>query len=322
MSAASPWRPVDLVCAGYFALVGAAVVAFRGHVASWPADAGVHLLWVAAIAALAYGAAARPRHPLLAALRDLYPIACYAYGWIEMGHLLPMVTGAYRGTAFLEAADRALFGALPAQLPQLYRPWLDEVACAFYSGYYGLPLIAVWLSLRGRREELAAVLGTVTLTYFVNYVLFYALPALDPRSAAALAGGAGGAMGAASGVASAAGGVAGAARGAAAGAAPGDYTGFLFGAITRAFERGGGISGGCFPSSHVSGTVAWSAAVWRRSPRLGRALAVLAAGIAVATVYLHYHWAVDPLAGAALGLACAWLARRWVAREPAVRPGA
>ena len=57
-----------------------------------------------------------------------------------------------------------------------------------------------------------------------------------------------------------------------------------------------------FPSAHVAGSIATALAVTARLPVIGAALCVIAAGITIGSVLRRYHYAVDAVAGLALGL--------------------
>ncbi len=264
---------VDLVCAIYLAVSALAACWFRARYPGWVTIAALHAAAIGALWWLVREAAARPDYRILQMIRLLYPIAVYLLGWSEVKGFTPMIFGGYVATPHLMAADRAIFGAPPYQwIPRFYSPWLDETMVAFYSCYFLLPLLAVWLWWRGRRGVALAVLSIVMFDYSLNYAFFPLVPALDPRMANA-----------------------------AAGHPVREYTGFVLAAITRFLEPHGGIPGGCFPSSHVSGTVAWCLAAWRYVPRIGPAFTVISAGVVVSTVYLLYHHGVDSLAGIALG---------------------
>jgi membrane-associated phospholipid phosphatase len=58
-----------------------------------------------------------------------------------------------------------------------------------------------------------------------------------------------------------------------------------------------------FPSGHVAAVTAVALAVRKHAPRVGALFLFLAASIAVATVYGRYHYAVDAVAGALVGVA-------------------
>ncbi|GAA2538136.1 bifunctional phosphatase PAP2/diacylglycerol kinase family protein [Pseudonocardia hydrocarbonoxydans] len=66
-----------------------------------------------------------------------------------------------------------------------------------------------------------------------------------------------------------------------------------------------------FPSGHAASAAAFATAVAMESPRLGLAVAPLAATVAYSRVHVGVHWASDVVAGAALGTGLAWLSRRW-----------
>jgi membrane-associated phospholipid phosphatase len=59
---------------------------------------------------------------------------------------------------------------------------------------------------------------------------------------------------------------------------------------------------GCFPSLHVAYSFVGAFACWRMDRSIGLAACAWAGLIAVSTIYTKQHYAVDALAGAALGL--------------------
>ncbi|WP_423589285.1 phosphatase PAP2 family protein [Streptomyces sp. G5(2025)] len=65
-----------------------------------------------------------------------------------------------------------------------------------------------------------------------------------------------------------------------------------------------------FPSGHTAAAVAFTAAVLPTWPAAGVTCAVPAAMVAVERVQSGAHYPSDVVAGAAVGLACAWLTRR------------
>jgi membrane-associated phospholipid phosphatase len=57
-----------------------------------------------------------------------------------------------------------------------------------------------------------------------------------------------------------------------------------------------------FPSGHVAVSVASAASVWPVSPAAGTAIGVLALGVAIGAVSGRYHYVIDVVAGAVVGL--------------------
>ncbi len=66
-----------------------------------------------------------------------------------------------------------------------------------------------------------------------------------------------------------------------------------------------------FPSGHAASAAAFATAVAMESPKLGLAVAPLAATVAYSRMHVGVHWASDVVAGAALGSGIALLTRRW-----------
>lgn len=277
------WRLADYLALGYMAVLAVLLPWFHHHVPHWLKDFFVHLGFVLAGLEIVRAGELHPRNHALWFLRTFYPLATIFYGYFEMNHMNRMFTGSYWAMDALIEIDAWLFGAHPTVwMQRLYSPWLDEVMNFFYVSYYSFaPLATLPLFLRGKREETLAVFGIVTLAYVGNFVLFYAFPALCPRMIPELE----------------------ALRTA-------DYSGYFIASLTKYFQSEGAIAGGCFPSTHVSGAMAWSLATWRYNRKLSYVLLPLAFGVALATVYLGYHHALDPI----VGIVWAWAAYRIAVR--------
>ncbi len=72
----------------------------------------------------------------------------------------------------------------------------------------------------------------------------------------------------------------------------------------------GSAFGTAFPSSHVAATVAATIGAWCASPRMGRVFLVPCILLTLATVYTQMHYAVDAIAGLAVGLFGGWAATK------------
>jgi membrane-associated phospholipid phosphatase len=70
--------------------------------------------------------------------------------------------------------------------------------------------------------------------------------------------------------------------------------------------RHGSIQANTFPSAHAAGAIATALAVSSVMPSAGAVFAVIAVGITLATVLGRYHYALDSIAGVAVGVA-SWI---------------
>ncbi len=191
---------------------------------------------------------------------------------------------------FLYAADRALFGATPAvALSQAGGPLLDEIMHAFYFAYFPLIIGGIVLAWRGRgRETPAAGFHTaftcMMLGFFLSYVWYPFLPARGPWESPTVM----------------------------AGLRP--FDGWLFtDAITLIIENAA-VSGGCFPSAHVSGAWALTFGLYPKHRKWALWFGLLAAGLSVACVYTRYHHAVDVVGGLAVAMIAAMIGY-WLTRD-------
>ena len=84
------------------------------------------------------------------------------------------------------------------------------------------------------------------------------------------------------------------------------------------------VSGGCFPSAHVSGTWALTFGLYAEHPKAARWFGVVAAGLSVACIYTRYHHGVDVLAGLTVAAIASALGYRLTrgARSPQCVAGA
>jgi membrane-associated phospholipid phosphatase len=74
-----------------------------------------------------------------------------------------------------------------------------------------------------------------------------------------------------------------------------------------------------FPSSHAANAFALAFVLIRRYRRALWIFGPLATGVAFSRVYLNRHYMSDVIAGAAIGVLCAWAAARWFAHRAATK---
>lgn len=241
-------------------------------------DAPLHLLaFHLAIGALGLGALILPRiwdSPFSRWLRWWYPILLCTPFFEGLGRMVHILNPGLID-ARLIAADEAIFGSVLTPILQSHAtPWLTEIFYICYASYYTLiPAVGFPLYLRGGgayapfREFILAV----SLTFWVCYLHFLITPAGGPIFWP-------------------------------------DYPGPVLSpdggpitAIERWVFKTGTIVGGAFPSSHVA--VALVVAIYAMRFGVVPALFVpLFIGLAVSTVFAGYHYGVDVLYGAMVGV--------------------
>jgi len=285
---ATRFRLLDLASLGYVLFSCLVLALFGAGVPGrWTQTAIYALIGLAIVgaASLAEPEGSTPRRGY--SLRTLVPLLLLAYTWGQLRQLMPLAwSGSYPGTGFAVAADEWLFGGHPTVMVQaLHRDWLDELMAAMYFGYYLFLAVPVVLLARRQAERALAAASIVAVTYFTMFAFFVLVPTKGPRHTDGID------------------------------LVPTEFGGYFFGWLVRTLQGAESVVGAALPSSHVAGSVVCAViAVWWL-PALGRVLAPLAVGVAISTVYLGYHHAIDPITGVLWGLAGAWLGRAWLRRR-------
>ena len=174
--------------------------------------------------------------------------------------------------------DKFLFGTYPTiWCQQFYCPWLDEVMNLFYCGYYFLmPGIVITFLIKRDYRFLIFSLSLVSFTYLGSFILYFLFPTLSPAMASEIS----------------------------VQLSNSSTKVFMFSSLTKWFQSQGGIIGGALPSSHVFGWVIWSLILVKKNRKIGLPFALMIPGVAISTVYLGYHHAMDPLTGIIWGYVC------------------
>ena len=263
--------------ATYLVLSGLAL-AGPGRPSFWP------------LLALLHGALAlwgfRHRAPLTSGpaplrwLSDAYPLLVMPLLYAE----LPLLNQSLFGGAYFDdlviGLERALFGFEPARelASRLPQRWLSESLLAAYVSYYLIiyvpPLAIAW---KHGHAALRDAVFTLSLVFFAHYLFFVYFPVEGPRYRFASP-------------------------------VPAEARGPVY-ALAHSLLEAGSSRGAAFPSSHVGVSVAATILCWRwLRPVVPVVIAVLTIGLALGAVYGGFHYGVDALAGAALGMALALVA--------------
>ena len=165
------------------------------------------------------------------------------------------------------------------------RPWLTELMHSFYFSYYlYTPILGVFLYLAGRFREFESMVFAVLSAYAISYLFFAVTPTLGPRWALV--------------------------ESSFLDESEQRLDGYAFTRlINYIMYRGPALKGGAMPSSHSSTAVVFLVWCWRVWGVWGGAPAlVVVVGMWFSSVYGRYHYVLDVIVGALLGLAAVWLA--------------
>jgi len=277
------FRLVDIVCMAYFLLIAFLLVFFHMNVPNWPLYVAIHIGVVLGILEIVRWGEKDRDQMIKWFIRIFYPVAVSLLAWRELDTLIPLFFDDYWATDVIIRLEKSSFGVLPnVWFQQFYKPWLDELMNVFYSGYYlFMPLVGLLLFFKKKYEAALAAFSIGIFTYCVNFLLFFFIPVLAPFMAEGMAD-----------------------------YNIGSWTGYLVADFTRLIQSGGACRGATFPSSHISAVFVWSFIAFRFLRPLGYVLFLLAFCVAISTVYLGYHYALDSIFGLLLALICYPIALR------------
>ena len=239
------------------------------------------------LAALLIAARTARRRTSPGFIRDWLPLLLGPFLYIELRWLIPGA-GRPHADATIIAWEHVLFGGgdlsstLATRFPSLA---LSELLHACYASYYLLVYLPpALLYLQRQRADFARTMLALGMVYAICFATYLVFPVDGPRFL----------VGAAS-------------------APEGPVRGFVLHLLATGSSRGT-----AFPSSHIAASVVASLCALHAGRRMGLGVSVLTAGLAVATVYGGFHYAVDAVAGLMVGVAT-WLASRriWAALERA-----
>jgi membrane-associated phospholipid phosphatase len=252
------------VLAVYLALTAIPVMraGMMGATSSGLVVAALHTTMLAAIIALVVMGRA-------ADLVAWLPLALWPALYAEVPTVIAGLGGSFHD-ATVQGWERAIFGGQPAftlagAIPSRA---LSELLHLGYLSYYPLIYLPpILLFVRGRRAEFAQTVFALTCVWVACLVAFAVFPVEGPRYQWS----------------------------------PPAELGPIRMLVLVLLESGS-ARGTAFPSSHVAVAVVQTMAALRYQPRVGAIASVATVLLACGAVYGGFHYAVDVIAGAALGL--------------------
>ena len=273
-------RPVEYLLLGYLGLVTVVAVArAAGNPACW------WLVLSHALAACLIYLVTRPGlGPLGRTIREIFPLILLLALYSELDVLNAGGVTVHDGR--IEHWELALFGFEPSRdwwqaAPSRF--WSTVLHAAYLSYYLILAVPAVWLVARRDLTAVRRFVLSVMLAFIACYVFFIFYPVAGPYYTYPRP--------------------------------TGLFVDNPAARLVYATLARGSSYGAAFPSSHVAAALAATIACWQSGWRRGLMLAIPTTLLTVSVVYCQMHYAVDALAGLAVG-ALAALAARLVA-EPA-----
>jgi membrane-associated phospholipid phosphatase len=278
----SPTNPADRATRLYAAMLCGYLVVMLwsmwGYVRS-TGDASPLLMHCGALAVALVSLAAPWR--ATRAVRDWLPLALGPFLYIELRWLVPGAGRPYRDL-LVQGWELSLFGGQPSTTwaPAMPSVVLSELLHFCYASYYLLVYLPpLLLYLRGHREGFARTMLALTFVYGSCFTAYLFFPVEGPRFIVGPA------------------------------AAPeGPIRSFVLHLLAAGSSRGT-----AFPSSHIAASVVAALCALHFQRGVGAIVALLTLGLALGTVYGGFHYAVDGIAGVAVGVAA------WVLAEVAWR---
>lgn len=277
----TPLRPVDLLLAGYLALVSLVALARA------PEQPGCWWLLVshALFGVLLYLITRPGLGPVGRTIRELYPLLLLAGLYGELDVLNGPGTIAVHD-ATVQQWELAIFGvqlsaawwrAMPSRF------WSTVLHAAYLSYYLIVVAPAFYFAWRRNLPALRHFVLVMMTTFVACYLVFiffpvagpyYVFPRPDPW-----------------------------------------FTDNLFARMVYGTLATGSSFGAAFPSSHVAATLAAALSSARGSRRLAWVLALPTVLLTLAVVYCQMHYGVDAIAGLLVGAAVTAGVGRWSARH-------
>lgn len=242
---------------------------------------------------LAYGPWSGPAGPALRYQRMLVlwsPVIFFWWAYLWASHTLTAIHA--EGTNFdraLIAWEERLFRQPSLHWARRGNRWVSELLHVGYFSYYSYTLIiGISLHLSGRIQEFQAATGAVMFSYMIAYTLFALVPVFGPRWSLVDAGL----------------------------LAPSEQRvpGLWFTKLThRLLFDGPAHKGGAMPSSHTSTAVIFAYWCFQIGGLTGGVMGTAAAAsMAAGAIYGRYHFTLDILAGALIGVLSILLANYYL----------
>ncbi len=286
------FRQYDLLSIVFLIVSTGLIVLFHRNLAGWQSYAAVHIGLIAFIVTIVL-ATEKLKWRVLTVVRDVYPFGFFFFLFDEMEDLTHLVIPQWQNQLLIDI-DRAIFGAHPTiWLERIISLPLTEFLELIYGTYYiVLPLGGFLLYVLARRDVFQRFVAAAAWAFYVGFLGYILLPAEGPWKTLATQ-------------------------------QTTEFGDSFFKGIVAAIQKRGGIVGGCFPSTHVAVVVAAVTSIYFHMRRFFVPALLYGLLLSFATVYGRYHYAVDGIVGAVIGVLGGVIASksdiRWTKHPPPER---
>ena len=209
------------------------------------------------------------RRPIARTIGDLLPLLVAPILYGEVPLLIGALGSSYHDVR-VQGWELAMFGRHPSRVLATIMPnpaWSELLHMGYLAYYPAIFVPPLLLYVRGDRRGYAQTVLALTVAYVVCWVIFAVAPVEGPRYLWTPD------------------------------APDGPARRF-----TVAILAAGSSRGAAFPSSHMAVSVAQTVMAFRWQPRVGAILALVSVLVGVGAVYGGFHYGVDMIAGALLGV--------------------
>jgi membrane-associated phospholipid phosphatase len=249
-----------------------------GLVLGLTGHASLALAHVAGVGVAAWGCLDRNRAARV--VGDLLPLIVAPLLYGEIPFLIAALGSSYHDT-FIQRWELAVFGTNPSRVLATFMPnpaWSELLHTGYLAYYPAIFVPPLMLYARGDLDGYAQTVAALTVAYVVCWVGFAVAPVEGPRYLWT----------------------------------PNVPDGPMR-RLTVSILAAGSSRGAAFPSSHMTVCVVQTVMAFRWQPKSGAILALISILVGLGAVYGGFHYGVDMIAGAVLGLVIggAMLLVRW-----------
>jgi membrane-associated phospholipid phosphatase len=226
------------------------------------------LTHAAGIAAAVWGGLGR--RPVARTVGDLLPLLVAPMLYGEVPLLIGALGSSYRDL-LVQRWELALFGQHPSRVLATIMPnpaWSELLHIGYLAYYPAIFVPPLLLYARGERRGYAQTVMALTVAYVLCWAIFAVMPVEGPRYLWTPNAPDGPAR-----------------------------------RLTVAILAAGSSRGAAFPSSHMAVSVVQTVLAFRWQPKVGAILALVSVLVGLGAVYGGFHYGVDIIAGAVLGVA-------------------